>query len=351
MLFPYQYINHRMEKMQEFIDYIFYEVWCKAPSFTDYSFDLYNNKPELKEVIIAFHYSSTKGGDFFNAKVEEIFFIFKTLSPDEISQLKIWYQSNNNIENLCKNDPTFTPSTYSDINLLNAGLGAALKAFFVRLYSKDLLSLKALSDKIGLIEEHYTEFVKINSIGKCPFCGLYDIDGEYVHTREAYDHYLPKSKYPFSSINFKNLAPICNKCNSDNKRSKDPLHDTNGNRRKAFYSYNPIPYTLEINLILSSPDIANLTPQDINITFGPASLVEELQTWNEIFGIEERYKAKCRSAEAKYWITQIFEERGDRSPSEFLLIRLESAKRYPYSDTNFLRKPFLEACAAQNIFE
>lgn len=69
-------------------------------------------------------------------------------------------------------------------------------------------------------------------------------------------------------------------------------------------------------------------------------LAEELQTWNELFGIEEPYKAKCCSADAKYWITQIFDERGDKSPSEFLSIRLESAQRSTYSDTNFLRKPF-----------
>lgn len=351
MLFPYQYINHPIEKMQEFIDYIFYDVWCVAPSITEYSLDLYNNKPELKEVIAAFHYSSTKGGDFFNAKIEEIFSIFKTLSSSEICQLKTWYQANNNIESLCKNDPTFTPSTYSDINQLNSGLGAALEGFFTRLYSHDFLSLKALSDKIGLIGDHYIKFMKTNSKGKCPFCGLYDIDGEYVHTREAYDHYLPKSEYPFCSINFKNLSPMCYKCNSGNKGSRDPLHDANGNRRKAFYSYNPIPYTLEINLILNSPDIGHLTPQDITITLGPSSLAEELQTWNELFGIEERYKAKCCSADAKYWITQISDERGDMPLSEFLSIRLESAQKYPYTETNFLRKPFLEACAGQRLFE
>ena len=32
MLFPYAYVPHSMEKMQEFIDLIFFEVWCKAPA-------------------------------------------------------------------------------------------------------------------------------------------------------------------------------------------------------------------------------------------------------------------------------------------------------------------------------
>ncbi|MEK5060011.1 hypothetical protein BK126_19270 [Paenibacillus sp. FSL H7-0326] len=350
MLFTYQYINHRMEKMQEFIDYIFYEVWCIAPSIADYSLELYNNKPDLKEVMTTFHYSSTKGGDFFNAKIEEIFLIFKTLSPADIYQLKLWYQSNNNIEILCKNDPAHTPSKYADINQLNKDLGIALKVFFVRLYSHDLLSLKALADKIGLIDDHYDEFVKINRTGKCPFCGLYDIDSEYVHTRDAYDHYLPKSEYPFSSISFKNLAPICNKCNSSNKGSKDPLYDSNGNRRKAFYPFNRDSYTMDINVKLNSAEIEKLTPQDITISFGPANIEEELKTWNELFGIEERYKAKCCSADAKYWINQIIDECGDKTPIEFLSIRLASAQKAPYSDTNFLRKPFLEACAALDIF-
>ena len=30
MLFSYIYVPHKMEKMQAFIDFIFYEVWCKA---------------------------------------------------------------------------------------------------------------------------------------------------------------------------------------------------------------------------------------------------------------------------------------------------------------------------------
>ncbi|WP_218641010.1 HNH endonuclease [Paenibacillus amylolyticus] len=339
-----------MEKMQEFVDYIFLEVWCKAAVITEYSFELYNNKLELKEVVTAFHYSSTIGGDFFNTKIEEIFLIFQTLSPDEISQLEQWYHSNNNIENLCKNDPLFVPSRYSDITLLNAKLGPILKKFFVRLYSQDLLSLKALSDKIGKIEDHYNEFVMVNRTGKCPFCGLYDIDSEYVHTREAYDHYLPKSEYPFTSISFKNLAPICNKCNSGNKGSKDPLKDTNGNRRKAFYPYNLNPNVMEIDIKLNSTDIMKMTPQDITLTFGPTNIDEELNTWNELFGIEERYKAKCCSADAIYWFNQIIDECGDKSPIEFLAIRLDSAKKSPYSDTNFLRKPFLEACASLNLF-
>ncbi|KAF5065410.1 hypothetical protein DSECCO2_274170 [anaerobic digester metagenome] len=352
MLFSYQYINHSMERMQEFVDYIFYKVWCEAP-VNEYEVEvLFSTNADLLGIIQDFHNTEPKGAEFFIRGIQEVFLIFKTLNTDEIEQLKTWYQSNNSIEDLCKNDPTVTPVTYDDVSRMNTDLSAALKAFFEKLYSHDFLSLKVLSDKIGLIDNHYTEFVKINSKGKCPYCGLYDIDGEYVHTREAYDHYLPKSKYPFSSINFKNLAPICNKCNSGNKGSKDPLHDTNGNRRKTFYSYNSVPYSLEINLIFNSHDLENLTPQDITITFGPTSLEEEFQTWNELFGIDERYKAKCCSADAKYWVTQILDESQEYglTSREFLRCKIKESERNPYSELNFLRKPFLEACEAQHVF-
>ncbi len=350
MLFPYQYVNHSMEKMQEFIDYIFYEIWCEAPNL-EYDVTLFDKNTDLKDIIVSFHYTDLKGAEFFIKGIQEIFLIFKTLSINHIALLKFWYRSNNDIESLCKNHPMVKPSTYSVIDRLNKDLSPALKAFFERLYSDSFLSLKVLSDKIGFIEDHYKKFVKINSKGKCPFCGLNDVDSQYVHTREAYDHYLPKSKYPFASINLKNLAPICYKCNSGYKLSKDPLHDSCGTRRKAFYSYNPIPYVVKIDILLDSLDIDDMTPEDINITFGPDSLVEELETWKEVFGIEERYKAKCCSADAKYWVTQILDECGDIYPNEFLHIRFQSAQRFPYSDTNFLRKPFLEACEAHHVFE
>jgi hypothetical protein len=41
MLFAYTYVPHAMEKMQEFIDFIFFEVWCKAPIGLAFSLDLF----------------------------------------------------------------------------------------------------------------------------------------------------------------------------------------------------------------------------------------------------------------------------------------------------------------------
>jgi len=353
MLFPYHYIDHPMNKMQEYIDYIFYEVWCKAPA-CEYDIALFDGNTELKEIITAFHYTEPKGAEFFVKGIQTIFEIFKNLDLNQMDQMRNWYLSNNHIEALCKQAPGVDPLTYEEIAYRNGRLSEELKGFFVGLYSEAFLSLQVLSEKIGRIGDHYKEFVRNNANRKCPFCGLSSLDGEYDHTREAYDHYLPKSKYPFSSINFRNLAPICHKCNSSgNKGAKDPLHDGSGNRRKAFYAYNADTYGLEISLQICSIEIDNLTPQDINIQFGPAALREEISTWNELFSIEERYKAVCCSAEGQYWVQQVREanENYGLAPRDFLQGKLRESVRKPYQETNFLRKPFLEACDALHIFD
>lgn len=351
MLFPYQYVPHSMEKMQGYIDYIFHEVWCKAPG-RDYDIEaLFSSHVELKEIITAFHYSDDKGPAFFLTGLQEIFLLFQGLNATQISQLQNWYCANNNIEDLCHNDPACTPATYDNIKALNEKLGEALKAFFTQLYSKEFLSIKALAAKIGSVGEHYKQFISVNNAGKCPFCGLSDMESEYSRVREAYDHYLPKSKYPFSSINFHNLVPACHKCNSGYKKAKDPIHDRKGMRRKAFYAYQGQPHQLEISLQIHSADLERLTRHEISIVFGPAHLVDELQTWNDLYEILDRYKDKCCSAEAKYWITQIFECGDEKTPADFLKARLESARRHPCHDTNFLRKPFLEACDRMHLFD
>ena len=50
MLFPYTYVPHQMEKMQTFIDFIFHEVWCKAPTSGPFGLDLFDANAELREM-------------------------------------------------------------------------------------------------------------------------------------------------------------------------------------------------------------------------------------------------------------------------------------------------------------
>lgn len=350
MLFSYQYVPHQMEKMQEFIDFIFFDVWCKAPEGLPFSLDLFNGNAELKEVMEAFHFSDAKGADFFNGHVERIYGLFAKLTPDQIDKFKQWYKANNDIEKVCANDPAVHIARYTDIEPVYPDLSKQLASFFKGLYSQQLLNLAALQEKIGHIDEHYHDFMGVNQDGKCPFCGIANMLGVYHTKREAYDHYLPKGLYPFNSINFRNLVPACHCCNSNYKLSqdtaftpKDPAGMTH--RRKVFYPYSTTEHEIEVSIDLRHPDVEHLTPSDVQLTFGPSTINEEIESWKDVYGIEERYKAQCCSKEAKAWIEQIrmFGDLG-KGPAEALDMVRQLSEKFPFAESNFLKVAFLEAC-------
>ncbi|WP_205630276.1 HNH endonuclease [Collimonas arenae] len=338
--------------MQAFIDYIFYDVWCKTPGSGPFDLNLFNTNAELREVMEAFYYSDAQGADFFYGHVERIYGLFSPLTAAQINQFKQWYQGNNDLEKVCTNDPTAQLARYTDIAVTHQNIAVQLGNFFKGLYSPSLLGLVALSKKIGDINEHYHNFVTTNKTGKCPFCGIGDIKGEHHSKREAYDHYLPKALYPFNSINFRNLAPACHECNSTYKLSKDPMYGPAG-RRKAFYPYAAAGHAIEIQVVLLGSDVARLTPAEVSLHFGPEAINEEIDTWRDVYGIEERYKAKlCGENDGKYWIVQVLDEclAYDKQPADILNMRTQQANSRPYADCNFLRKPFLDACQKIGVF-
>lgn len=352
MLFPYKYVPHQMERMQEFIDFIFCEVWCKAPGNGPFRLELFDGKPDLKDVMTLFQVGDTKGGDFFYGHVDRIYGHFAILAEAPIAQLSRWYQANNDIEKACANVPDLHLARYADIKPIHAGLTEQLAAFFKGLYSQQLLGLEALKSKIGNIDDHYQRFMQANTAGKCPFCGIGDIKGVHHTKREAYDHYLPKSLYPFNSINFRNLAPACHECNSTYKLTEDPVNSAAG-RRKAFYPYAPHGYSIELKIDLKTSEVDHLSPDDIELEFGPATLGEEIETWKSVYGIEERYKAKCcGDSDGKYWLTQVIDEwQGNgRLPEEFISALARQTSRNPFADSNFLKKAFLEGCHRIGVF-
>lgn len=351
MLFPYTYVPHQIEKMQVFIDFIFNEVWCKAPGNGVFHPDLFNGNPELKEVMVLFNYGDTKGGDFFYSHVERIYHLFAALDPIEIAELKQWYRANNNIEKICSNDPAVLITRYAEMEALHPELSKQLESFFKGLYSQDLLHLATLRQKVGNIDDHYKKFMEVNNTGKCPFCGISDIRGIHHTKRDAYDHYLPKALYPFNTINFHNLAPTCNECNSTYKLSKDSARNTSG-RRKAFYPYAKSGQSIELKIDLAKSDIDKLDPADIQISFGPSVIKEEIETWKDVYDIEERYKAKCCSGDAKDWIekVRILQDEYRIKPADYITSLQQQPKRDPFANNNFLERAFLEACNRRGLF-
>lgn len=364
MLFAYTYVQHSMEKMQQFIDFLFFEVWCKAPGAGPFSMRLFDGNPELKAVVTAFHYSDAKGADFFNGHVQRIYTLFANLQPPQIAQLQSWYRGNNDLEKVCANNPAAQLVRYADLQSQYPALHDELANFFKGLYDHSLLGLKALREVIGEIDDHYKTFAQANRLGKCPFCGLNDLLGAYHSKREAYDHYLPKALYPFNAINFRNLVPACHHCNSSYKGSKNPAHtfkDPCGvqTRRKLFYPFATQAWRIELRVQLRHIDHENLTPHDIDISFDPPALAEEIRTWDDVYGIEERYRAKLCDGDAKAWIVEVLDEwrwhtesggTDGKTPEKYLRGIERHTKQAPYANSNFLKHGFLQACDAAGMF-
>jgi hypothetical protein len=360
MLFAYTYVPHAMEKMQLYIDFIFFEVWCKAPIGLEFSPILFDAEPDLKVIVSYFGFAANapKRGKQFYKDIKGIYELFAALTSGQIDQIKHWYEANNDIEKVCANDPAVQIARYADIKAIYPGLSKALASFFKGLYSKQLLSLAALQDKIGQIDEHYQAFMQVNKPAKCPFCGITDMLGVYHTKREAYDHYLPKGLYPFNSINFRNLVPACHYCNSSYKTTQDPSYspkDPAGeiNRRKAFYPYATDHQRIEVTINLGTPDIDRLTSADIQLTFGPVTVYEEIETWKEVYGIDERYKAKCCGSDAKDWLEQfrILRDTHNIDSAAWLAIIQQQTEKDPVANSNFLKKAFLEGCQRIGVLE
>ena len=361
MLFAYTYVPHAMEKMQEFIDFIFYEVWCKAPSveygihlFEPFDSPLYKIMSELNRRDLA---DSLKegAGKWFYETVNKIFIEFSKLTDEEIEAYRQQFKENNLIEELCSHQDDVSPAHYSDLDLAKTDLNEQLSDFFKKLYSSGFFGLSFVVEAVGSdLGAYYVDFVRKNNMGCCPFCGLLPIDNEFDPTREAFDHYLPKSKYPFNSVNLKNLAPSCNKCNSGNKRDRDPLHSSTGERRKAFY---PFSAGLVENLIavdIHSDDWTTPKKDDLTITLSSATHPEEVETWEELFRIKQRYSAKCCDAGGGlYWRKRIIEESENYglTPQRMFAAEVQSAKTNPWSESNFLKSAFLEGCQRAGLFD
>lgn len=359
MLFSYTYVPHQMDRMQAFIDFVFHEVWCKASEHGDFNLDLFEGDPDLKELMESFYYGDTQGGDFFYSHVERIYALFADLDGAQTETFKCWYQANNDIENVCANLPECNIARYADIESEHMELCLQLAGFFKGLYSQSLLGLSIVKEKVGRIDDHYQSFMEENDLDKCPFCGIADILGIYHSKREAYDHYLPKSLYPFNSINFHNLVPACHHCNSSYKTTCDPAYSAkdpagNNQRRKSFYPYSENRQSIQISIELSSSDIENLKPEDIQISYDSQGFQEEVATWLDVYDMDERYKAKCCSkSDGKYWLSQVLDEwqEGGRSPEDYLKTVERQSTKHPYADCNFLRKAFLKSCDAADIFQ
>lgn len=364
MLFTYCPVTHGMEQMHEFIEFIFVEVWCNAPT-NEYGLELFEPNPALYQVMdelfrrdSADQLGAKGAAYFFYERVNEIYNEFRSLNDVEIAEYRNQFNQNNRIEELCRNDAGTNAIHYASLNPAKVALNDLIETFFKGIYSSGFFDLKFVRDILGTtLSEYYREFVDQdhdNNNDTCPFCGIMPLDGEFDPTRDAFDHYLPKGTYAFNSLNLKNLAPSCNKCNSGHKLAQDPLYYADKRRRKAFYPFSTTSPDITLTVSFTSDDWTRRSHDSVNVQVDSSTFPEETATWKELFGIEKRYAAKCCSKNGgSDWQNRVVNECLNYSltPQAMLEAELASAANAPWVQCNFLKKAFLESLHRSGLIQ
>ncbi len=339
MLRPYTYFEHELEKWKRYVDFIVDHVWNKAATGIAFDTDLFDNKQEIKGFIshCGFAQNATKPQRKFYEDVKGIYESCSALSSAEIQEIQNWYRSYSSVANICE-DPVHqcvsTKFLSSSIRLTVAKIITFLKS----LWNADLLGKRNL-------RMHYQEFLEKNQPAKCHFCGVSDMVS-LAGYREDYDHFLPKSKYPVNSVDFRNLVPTCHHCNSKFKGAKDPVYDQDKNRRKAFYPYDQNNLRPEVQISIESIQGGTVLKDQCHITLTPEDS-QEVNAWNELYRIEDRYIEICTGADGKAWLefSRIQKERRKLSLADQIGdLKEEMNLCDPLATCNFLKLAFLEAC-------
>jgi hypothetical protein len=329
--------NNPIFELQEFAEHLVCDIWCEADES-----DCISKVHKVYEPIISYKW--------LREEIIEIDQLCEGLSPFARLNIKNAFKINNKIEELCNGQaPVY-------LNQLPDLVEDRMKPLFIRFYEELLERSKVGGDKL----EFYKVLYKTNRFKFCVCCGYMPFDTGQIERREAYDHYLPKSEYPFASVNFKNLVPLCYKCNSDRKKDKDPIR----NRRKAFYPYRSNPINIEISTTLGDGfirslyesvvndvdeidlDVPKIEEVDVNIT---SQEQEQVDTWDDLFQIKARFSERTgqfsfshlRKMKRRFSDKRI--EDGNWKFIQTIDYHIADYEKDKYTDEKYLKIPFMHA--------
>lgn len=348
MLFSYTYVSHPLEHLHRWVEHLVSTVWCRNGGA--YSTSLL--RPELQEIADQIDHIDTTKRSIFD-DIRDIDTLIQALSQDKRDELAAMFRDSTAVDDLCQGAASRIPYSISDLTAWDETIAAKLKDFFYALYDKHIKS-GPISQQLGDLKSHVDLFTESNNEAICPFCGLEPIKNANYTTRDAYDHFLPRHKYPFNSVNFRNLSPMCHTCNSGYKTTKDPISRSAGTRQRAFAPLDA-PVTLpSMNVEFDVTKIQKLQPDDITLSIQSAIHPEEFETWQWLFGIQERYKGKlCEKRGANAWLQQVLKDSKNyqRTPQDILLFIRENTAVDPFLEDGFWKLAVLEACDAAGLLE
>lgn len=281
MLYFYQSISpHKIENLHQYLDSFYGKLFQEVHPIYNLDFFISGDFKHILE-----HTSK-----HFSEKLEDIVLKYFGLSTSEKILVKKAYLSNIDIQGVCNSG--IKPYKYSD---LPTTISYSLESFYDVLWGDNkVLGYKKVVEKCGTIKEHFNDFRKVNLKSVCPFCGLEGLDCEHDDGKDDYDHYLHKSKYPFISVHFLNLFPMCKKCNSKSKGQKDAPFDATGVQRPIYFPFenSPSRHSIFLRINSTTTDLSTPTSWTLDINCTPIANIPKKDAWVDIFNIETRYKAR-----------------------------------------------------------
>lgn len=261
-----------VNKLNEFVLAFFDKIENQTGPFTEDFFEkeFYVNLVSRHKIILL--------GAF-----KDIYVTIKDWDQASKSQLIQSIKDSNEIKEICAGN--IVPSKENDIP---EEVRVLLVTLFKKLY-KDVLFGDIFKKNYCSRKDHYHNFRQFsnNAYTTCPACGIWPMHNSVEDITDQYDHYLAKDIYPFSSVNFKNLVPVCSDCNSIAVKSNtDILRFT----RKAFYPFDTDHQPIQISISIHK-NAYKL--EDINWLVNYTCEVgkeDELTAWKKIYKIEKRHQ-------------------------------------------------------------
>lgn len=288
MINTYSYYESDADKLNEFVLSFFNRIEFETTNFSIAFFE-----QEFYDKLVCRHEK------ILLKAFKNIYNIIKTWDQSSRTKLCNAIRESNKIEEICKGNiiPTKSYQIPDSVKLL-------LITLYKKLYADVLFGVFYIPE-YGTRKDHYHNFVKHknNEHKWCPACGIRPMHRYTEKITDQYDHYLPKDIYPFSSVNFKNLVPICSDCNSlENKSNFDVLLPTG----KAFYPFDDKRKPIQIDISIAKNDCYL---DKIQWSFNYSCEVgddEELDAWKRIYKIEDRHVKYC-AGNIKFWYKEYWD--------------------------------------------
>ncbi len=326
MLRPYKYLQSDHSKLHEFIVAFFNRIENETGAF-----DMAFFNPDFQSIV-------NRHPTIIKRRCRDILAVLKTWPATDRSSFCEAIRTSNDIKAICEG--TVRPLKTDQIP---AAIRDLVKKLFIDLYEQ-VLDGNAFTSKYKTLRDHFIEFHKLNSeCTVCPICGIHELKTQFDMGRDQYDHYLPKSLYPLSSVNFENLVPLCTECNSPScKGANDPIAAT---VRRLFYPYDENHKGIDISFQIVAD---NIRIDDIEwaVDFtSPDGRHEEIQAWRTIYKIDDRYKGFVKGR-IKQWY-KAYWEYTHQGNILMTVLKRQDYMRFLQADKdnhlNYLRKPALEA--------